>query len=169
MSRSTKVGRPTKATPETLAAIVEHVRVGLRLGAAAALEGVAERTVLEWRQTGTSSDEEPFRAFVQEVARAEAAFESSMLASIRTQATQANADAPSNEDWKARAWLLERTRPAEYAPSQTLLVKAQDQAAASVLSAARECLPPEWYAVLLARISGADDGDDAGEDDAAAH
>jgi hypothetical protein len=81
-----------------------------------------------------------------------------MLDQIRLQAkpTQAGEEA----DWKARAWLLERTMPETYAPSQQLVIRAQEAAANDVLTAARECLPSEWYAVLLARLAGDDKADD---------
>ena len=49
--------------------------------------------------------------------------------------------------------------PEAYAPSQTMVLKAQDQAAQDVLEVAREVLPSQWYAALLAALSGVGEAD----------
>ena len=106
-----------------------------------------------WRNTAEAGSDE-HAMFFSAIARAEAAFERECLDGIQAAARPTES---SEGDWKAGGWLLERTRPEHYAPSQTLLVKAQDAAAQDVLATARECLPPEWYAVLLAKLSGPTD------------
>lgn len=160
------MARPTKATAPTLAAIVEHVRGGLRIAAAAAREGVTPPDLSHWRRAAEQG-RQPFATFFNDVARAEADFEASMLTSIRTQATQ-RGDDPAQEDWKARAWLLERTRPAEYAPSQTLVVKARGEAVAQIMEALQAGLTPAAFAEVVS-VLGADDADDEHQDDATTH
>lgn len=153
-------GRPTLFTRPTCAAIERSVRGGLRLTAAAQAEGVSPQVLTHWRNTAEAGSDE-HAMFFSAIARAEAAFERECLDGIQAAARPTES---SEGDWKAGGWLLERTRPEHYAPSQTLLVKAQDAAAQDVLATARECLPPEWYAVLLARLSGAGDSDAAESD-----
>ena len=159
------LGRPTLLTPEFTQRICVRVEGGLRLSSAAAAEGISPRTLANW-QSWAEQGREPYCGFMQAVARARSVFEQQMLDQIRLQAkpTQAGEEA----DWKARAWLLERTMPETYAPSQQLVIRAQEAAANDVLTAARECLPSEWYAVLLARLAGDDKADDD-EADVEAH
>jgi len=143
-----------------------RVRAGLRVESALTAEGISKQLQHIWRRKAESGDA-LYLTLYDRAARARSEFESEMLDAIRLQATPTqNGDAA---DWKARAWLLERTMPEAYAPSQTMVLKAQDQAAQDVLEVAREVLPSEWYAALLAALSGigeadaqdADEGDEA--------
>jgi hypothetical protein len=158
-------GRAPKCDDALTKRICVRVESGLRLSSAAAAEGIAPRTLAYWQEWATQG-KEPYCSFAQAVERARASFEQQMLDQIRLQAkpTQAGEEA----DWKARAWLLERTMPETYAPSQQLVIRAQEAAANDVLTAARECLPSEWYAVLLARLAGDHKADDD-EADVEAH
>jgi hypothetical protein len=155
-----KAGRPTYITPAFTERICTRVEGGLRLSSAVAAEGIAPRTLIHWQQWGDEG-REPYRGFLDAVARSRAVFEQAMLDQIRLQAKPTQAGEES--DWKARAWLLERVMPEQYGPSQQLIVKAQEAAATDVLAAARDCLPSEWYAVLLSRLAGEDavEADDA--------
>jgi hypothetical protein len=137
------MSRPTKATPVTLAAIVAHVRAGLRLTAAAQLEGVEARTVNEWRQMGRDGDGEPHRSFALDVARAEAEFERECLTNIAAAAVPGERG---DGDYRASTWLLERTRPEAYAPSIVLLEKAQDTVIDALVEALRTRLSPAAWA-----------------------
>jgi hypothetical protein len=154
---SAPLGRPSHITPAFTQRVCARVENGLRLPAALEAEGVSPRCIEKWRSQADAG-REPYADFFGAVARARSAFEQSMLDQIRLQAKPTQAGEES--DWKARAWLLERTMPETYAPSQQLVIRAQVAAANDVLTAARECLPSEWYAVLLARLAGDDRADD---------
>lgn len=142
--------------------VCHRMRAGLRLESAVTAEGVERTTLYRWKRAAEEGSE-LHTTFFNATARARSEFEAEMLDAIRLQATPTqNGDAV---DWKARAWLLERTMPEAYAPSQTMVLKAQDQAAQDVLEVAREVLPSQWYAALLAALAGVGEGDAQGDAD----
>jgi len=163
------VGAPTKCDAVVTESVCALVRDGLRLDAALDHVGISRRAGAYW-QTRGDAGEEPFCTFVQAVARAQAEFEATQLDAIRTQSTH-GPEGTSNEDWKARAWLLERTRPDAYAPSQTIVVKALATARSEVLDAvdAVSAAHPEpltgaqWRLLVLSALAGEVDGDDEAE------
>lgn len=139
-----------------------RVRAGLRVESALTAEGISPQLQHVWRRKAEAGDALYLMLF-DRAARARSEFEAEMLDAIRLQATPTqNGDAA---DWKARAWLLERTMPEAYAPSQTMVLKAQDQAAQDVLEVAREVLPSQWYAALLAALAGVGEADAQGDAD----
>lgn len=153
----------TEAFTERICALV---REGMRLREAFFHEGVS-RSTQAYLAKEAESGREPYCSFLDAVARAEAQFEREQINAIRLQSTPtAHGD---SLDWKARDRLLQARFPERYAPSQTMVLKAQDQAAQDVLEVAREVLPSEWYAALLAALSGIGDADaqDADEGDEA--
>ena len=153
------MARPTKCDEVLTALVVRRILAGAPANVAQQAEGVTPSTQSEWAGKARSG-QEPYRTFTEAVAQARAQFIAARTANIVNAGFVAGEDG--GGDWKADAFLAERLDPENFAPSQTLLVKAQDQAAADVLSTARECLPPEWYAVLVARLSGIDT--DAGDE-----
>jgi hypothetical protein len=139
-----------------------RVRAGLRVESALNAEGISKQLQHLWRRKAEAGDA-LYLTLYDQAARARSEFEAEMLDAIRLQATPTqNGDAA---DWKARAWLLERTMPEAYAPSQTMVLKAQDQAAQDVLEVAREVLPSQWYAALLAALAGVGEADAQGDAD----
>jgi transposase-like protein len=87
----------SKRTPEVKSAIVEAVRNGAYAKHAALSAGIVEDTLYTWRKQDAEFD----RAIAQAAAdRANAAI---------TRITE-----HAMRDWRADAWLLERTMPAEF-------------------------------------------------------
>jgi hypothetical protein len=114
------VGRPAKLDDATTERILSILRTGGYVEAAAGAAGVSKQTIYNWLERGhpegTRKDEEsprqlraedePFREFRAKVDRARAEGEATALALIQRAAAR---------DWKAAAWMLERTRPERYA------------------------------------------------------
>ena len=157
------MGAPPVRNAANVAAIIARVRNGERVTTAAEAEGVSARTVSRWMADDSDG---PGGDFCRTVAQARAQFLSDRLAIVAGAEVAVGRESDGSPilapDPKYALALLERLDPEHYAPSQTIVLKAQDQAAADVLSTARECLPPEWYAVLVARLSGIDT--DAGDE-----
>lgn len=86
-----------KKTPERLAAIVEAVRNGAYAKHAAIAAGIGETTLWEWQQADP--------AFAETIAQAQAERTNAAIQSIADHGMR---------DWKANAWLLERTQPADF-------------------------------------------------------
>ena len=97
-----KTGRPTKFTSERAEIILDALRRGASLAAAAAEAGVNADTLLNWRRAR--------RAFAQQVDQAMAV---GALRALDTIWAAAKAG-----DWRAAAWLLERRYPDEYGRTQ---------------------------------------------------
>jgi hypothetical protein len=151
-----RIGRPTKCDEALTERVCLRVRNGLRLEAALTAEGIGQATGYEWKARATSDKEAdaPYRTFAESVARAQAGFEADMLDAIRQQMTH-GPEGTSNEDWKARAWLLERTLPEQYAPTLALVIKARDEATDALLEALRSApYPLASFADVLAVLRG---------------
>ncbi|WP_448539831.1 terminase small subunit-like protein [Roseiflexus sp.] len=93
-----KTGRPTKFTSERADIILDTLRRGASLAAAAAAAGVNPDTVLNWRRAR--------RVFAIAVERA--------MAEGALRALDAIWTAAESGDWRAAAWLLERRYPEDY-------------------------------------------------------
>jgi hypothetical protein len=156
------MARPSVITEAFTKRVCARVRAGLRLQSALEAEGVDKRNAEYWKREAERGNQ-LYSEFLAAVARARAEFEAETLDVIRLQATPT--DNGEIQDWKARAWMLERMMPDAYAPSQTMVLKAQDQAAQDVLEVAREVLPSQWYAALLAALAGVGEGDAQGDAD----
>lgn len=100
-----KVGRPTKFTPETTAAILSAIRLGATYELAAQAGGVHYDTFNEWVKKGEAGDE-GFAEFSESVKRANAEMAVRCLSQIEEAAADGN--------WQAAAWKLERRFPASY-------------------------------------------------------
>lgn len=103
------VGRPTKLDAKTTERIVQMLGAGGPLETAAAAAGVGKRTFYDWLERGdpdgTEKANEPFRVFRERVEIARREGEQRHVLAIAT-----------NPDWRARAWLLSRTNPDQFAP-----------------------------------------------------
>ncbi len=104
------LGRQSKLTDEVQRKIVEIVKIGGYLESAAMAAGIATGTLHRWMAEGDPDGNLPQhfkqREFREAVTRGRAEFEAIALAQIQKAATTG--------DWKASAWVLERTRPKEY-------------------------------------------------------
>ena len=99
------VGRPTKCTPERIAEIADMVRHGVPIRHAAIAVGVAESTVHSWLQRGARAKSGVYLEFLEAVTRAQAASVAGLVARVSKAA---------ETDWRAAAWLLTRSAPAEF-------------------------------------------------------
>jgi len=123
-------GRKTQLTPFVYKAIIKAISEGNWQSTAARSVGIEPRTVSRWVQIGrgdhpTVKAVEPFISFSQEVENAQAKAEQSLVTDLRGQ-----------EDWRAKAWLLERG-PSRDRWSQNVTISAQLAPATSILDALR--------------------------------
>jgi hypothetical protein len=112
------VGRPTSLTPEVSTRILDIIKAGGYVEAAAQAAGVSRSTFHAWFDRGhpdgvvtdpekpdervRRKDDEPFRVFRAKVEQAKAEGEAINVARVSAAAVK---------DWKAAAWILERTHP----------------------------------------------------------
>ena len=125
-----RVGRKTQLTPFVYKAIIKAISEGNWQSTAARSVGIGQRTVSRWLQIGRGDHPnlkavEPFISFADEVENALAKAEQSLVKDLRGE-----------EDWRAKAWLLERG-PSRDRWSQNVIVSAQLAPAASILDALR--------------------------------
>lgn len=106
-------GRRTKLTPEIIREISEHVRNGSFYKDAAILSGITTKTFHEWRNKGEADEKE-----------GKTTLHSDFLHSLRQAEAIAKAEAiryiQRSDDWKARAWYLERKYSDEYSLKQKI-------------------------------------------------
>lgn len=94
-----------KLTPEVQERICTLIKVGNTVEVAVDAAGIAESTFYTWMERGTRNGKNyaKYRAFRDEVHRARAEAEATLVARI--------AKAAQNGSWSAAAWLLERRAP----------------------------------------------------------
>ena len=95
------VGRPSTLTPEVQAKIVEAVKAGNYKHVAAAYAGVPRGTFFQWMDRGRRQKTGRYKDFYDAITEAEAIAESNNVVTIAL---------ASKNDWKASAWLLERSK-----------------------------------------------------------
>lgn len=99
-------GRPSSLTPETEADIVRMLERGAYLTHAAGAVGVDRRTLYRWMEVGgadlAAGRATPEASFWEAVGRARAKGRVAMVEVI---------EGASKRDWRAAAWMLERTDP----------------------------------------------------------
>ena len=96
------MGRPTNLTKGIQESILKSIRNGNYLSTSAHAVGIMPQVVTRWLQIGrgehpTRPAKEPFIKFAEEFDRARAEAEISIVESLGK-----------SEDWRARAWVLER-------------------------------------------------------------
>jgi len=89
-------GTPDKFTKETVADILAGLRLCMPRKSAAEGAGISARTITNWM----GSDEKRYAQFQEDVRQVEANAQKGLVAYII---------AAAKKDWKAAAWLLERT------------------------------------------------------------
>lgn len=134
--------------------IVELVESGNYLEDAAGAVGVGSSTVRRWMQIGEewldAEEEEtppqmrPYRAFREAVTHAREAATTRLLRPIERAA-------PS--DWKAAAWILERTRPDRFSRRETLRVGGDPNA--GPVRVEYEVKDPDFVREVIERLGGA--------------
>ena len=107
-------------------AIVRSVANGNWINTAAKAAGLDTRTVQKWIQIGkgehpTKPPVEPFVSFAEDIEKAMAFAEEGLVANVKD-----------SDDWRAKAWLLERG-PTRDRWSQNVLINAQIAPAAAIL------------------------------------
>lgn len=103
-----ETGRPTKLTKELTRKIAKHVEEWLPFEKACLLCDIPERYLYRWKEYGERDEKAGktsiFTSFCQEVKKAEAKAESEALKAIRL----------GENNWQAKAWLLERRHHERY-------------------------------------------------------
>lgn len=117
------VGRPSKLDEQSIERMVNVLKVGGYVDNAAAVGGVSRATFFAWMERGhpdgvraedapgdaprvLRAEDEPYRDFRRRITQAQADGEARNIAFIARAAPR---------DWKAAAWILERTHPERYA------------------------------------------------------
>jgi len=99
-------GRPSLLTPERKARIVAAVKCGMSCKAACAATGIASSTFYLWQQKGGDPDAPPeYSEFLEELTQAKEEGQAARVALIQR---------AGQKDWRALAWLLERTDPEQW-------------------------------------------------------
>jgi hypothetical protein len=135
-NKAKKLGRPSVLTPEVQGQICAALALGVYLEAAAALAGITRQTLLRWRDRGARG-ESPYREFCVAIEEARAKKVLRYLRSVEQAATRAK-----DPDWRAAAWVLERTEPRHYGREERVEVEHTGERAILVLPAR---LTPEEY------------------------
>lgn len=103
-----ELGRPTRLTKELTSKIAKHVEDWLPFEQACLLCDIPERYFYRWKEYGERDEKAEktslFTDFCQEIKKAEAKAEEAALKSIRI----------GENNWQAKAWLLERRHHDRY-------------------------------------------------------
>lgn len=98
------MARPVKYTDEIALQIVEALEAGNSIANACSLAGIVESTYHLWVERGDDG-EEPFSEFSELTRRARARGQQKRVKAITT---------AEDDDWRAAAWFLERSDPANW-------------------------------------------------------
>ncbi len=150
------MGKPTTLTAEVQQAIVAEVLAGCSLATAAALNGIGSTTIETWSKKGREG-KAPYAGFWAAINAARAQAKADAIKAVRA-GTMGNMQ----PDWKAEAWFLERTFPAEYGPQQAVNVKVEKELD-RVLEDLEKKLAPDVYNLVLSAIAGEAGGEATGE------
>jgi hypothetical protein len=113
---SKPTGRPTLLTPELAEQLTALLRAGNQIHVVCDAVGIDRRTYSRWMQRGLSgrARDKPYRELRAQVERARAEAEARAVTQIARAST---------EDWRAAAWLLERSFPERWGkPAERLQV-----------------------------------------------
>lgn len=107
----TRVGRPSKLTPDTKRRLLDAIRAGNYREPACVYAGISISTFYLWLEKGREQKSGQYMEFMEEVTRAEAEAEVRMVA-------QWQAHIP--RDWRAARDFLARRNPKRWAPKERL-------------------------------------------------
>lgn len=136
---------------ETIVRFYEAIRYGAKIKAACQYAGINTKTYYDWKRKA-SQGKEPYRTFIIGVEQAKGEFVVRNLQAIH---------AHTAIDWKAAAWLLERSFPEDYAMRQyieeepPLLKELKELVGAGLISVSdirveMPDLPGEYFSALMA-------------------
>lgn len=143
-------GRPTKCTPDFIAAIVEQIKAGVDPAVAAGSCGITRQCWNGWLRRAAEGDE-PFASMAEQVELARDAWESGLQ-----QALHRTVDKFGQMDPKAIMWTLERRAHERY--GRELRVKFREEAARHTIERLRAGLDSETFGRVLECLA-ADDGE----------
>lgn len=117
--------RPTKLTEELTARIAALLRNGNYIATACGVAGIHPDSYFAWRERGEADIEagvrSAFAEFAEATTRARAEGRALLLQEIRS-ASRGTERRPG--DWRAAAWILERSWPEEYGPRREVRIGA---------------------------------------------
>lgn len=132
MSEGTKIGRPTKCTPEAIAIICAEVAKGIPKKYAGVAAGVTYQAMMQWEELAKEGHE-PFLTFAREMQAARRTH-----IAMRLEAIESGAG-----DWKRQAWLLERLEPTLFAPTTRTQISGPDGGPVQAQAIAQVVVVPE--------------------------
>ena len=107
MARASKVGRPSKFTPETRKRLLDAIRMGNYRESSCNYAGISVSTFYAWLDKGKKQNRGEFVEFLEAVTRAEADAEVRMIAQWQAQIPK---------DWRAARDFLVRRFPERWGP-----------------------------------------------------
>lgn len=111
MNKNSKMGRPSKLTPELQERFVDLIKAGTYIETTCAIVGIARSTYYEWMRRGQLSDQENvYTRFHDEVVKALAWAEARDVAILNQHA---------EKDPRAARWKLERRFPERWGPGSS--------------------------------------------------
>lgn len=147
-------GRPTKLTPEIQERILETLRACGTIEDACVMAGVDEATYTRWKNRGLKERTGIYREFCT------ALRQTLVQRRIAREATVINAG---KEDWRATAWMMERSDPKRYAPRVFQHIEKElDGAIERIKEAFAD--DPEALERALTALAGGQSDDGIGED-----
>jgi hypothetical protein len=98
----TVIKKPGRFTPENRKVILEHLKDGNYIGTACRAAKVRYRRFKKWMEQGRSGrpEDAEYKAFMEDVIATRATAEAELVSFIS-----------GHDDWRARAWVLERSHP----------------------------------------------------------
>ena len=97
LSSTTKLGRPSKLTPDTERIIVKALNIGLYIETACDLAAIDRDTYYNWINKGKESKAGRYRDFSDACRKAQAQAEARLVGHILQ-----------DDSWQSKAWILER-------------------------------------------------------------
>lgn len=151
-------GRPSKiADAKVRRALIRNLENGLSLKHAALAAGLDESTLHRWLASETpphDMDAETFDKFREDITRARSAGAATLLADIAA-----------NDDWRAKAWILERRMPDLFGKVERIEHTGRDGGPIHSTQIKLDQLPDHLVEALVRHVRGqGDDGQDTPEE-----
>lgn len=148
MTRGRRGSSDPDLTPKQFEDMARWIRMGLTVKDTCLLTGTTTETFYKWLRIGKERPKsDHLRVFADAVVAGKASAKAAALAQIHM---------GMKKDWKAAAWFLSVTDPANYGPQIKITVKEELDAVLEKLAAG---LPSAEYARVLAIIGSDDPGE----------